>query len=208
MKNVIGAAVAAMALSATALTTRAQDYPARPVQIIQSLPAGTGTDILSRTLAQVFDARFNQRFLVVNREGNGVMVAAAALAIKVDGVVRDLSHRLAADAAVQIITRDHPDALELIRHDAAHVMAEAVQSLYPGTQVTIGPAIENGFYYDFYRVDDEGQPKPFTVDDLPAGVVGISAEATRLDPAAHRVIADPEQLCCLTHPKLRHRTAL
>mgnify|MGYP003337258482 FL=1 len=80
MKNVIGAAVAAMALSATALTTRAQDYPARPVQIIQSLPAGTGTDILSRTLAQVFDARFNQRFLVVNREGNGVMVAAAALA--------------------------------------------------------------------------------------------------------------------------------
>ena len=64
------------------------------------------------------------------------------------------------DAAVEIVTRGHPDALELLRHDCAHVMAEAVQELYPGTQVTFGPAIENGFYYDFAR--DE----PFTPDDL------------------------------------------
>ena len=61
---------------------------------------------------------------------------------------------------MEIVTRGHPDALELLRHDCAHVMAEAVQELYPGTQVTFGPAIENGFYYDFAR--DE----PFTPDDL------------------------------------------
>ena len=62
---------------------------------------------------------------------------------------------------IEIVTRDDPRALELIRHDAAHVMAEAVQELYPGTQVTIGPVIENGFYYDFFRNE------PFTTDDLP-----------------------------------------
>ncbi|MGE3625707.1 MAG: threonine--tRNA ligase, partial [Hyphomicrobiales bacterium] len=65
------------------------------------------------------------------------------------------------DAQVRIVTREDPEALELIRHDAAHVMAEAVQELYPGTQVTIGPVIENGFYYDFAR------DNPFTPDDLP-----------------------------------------
>jgi len=90
----------------------------------------------------------------------GKRLAAAALAVKVDGVLRDLSYRIGADAAIEIVTREHPDALELIRHDAAHVMAEAVQTLYPGTQVTIGPAIATGFYYDFAR--DE----PFTPDDL------------------------------------------
>jgi threonyl-tRNA synthetase len=63
------------------------------------------------------------------------------------------SHR--PDANIEIVTRDDPRALELIRHDAAHVMAEAVQELWPGTQVTIGPVIENGFYYDFKRVHPE-----------------------------------------------------
>jgi threonyl-tRNA synthetase len=90
----------------------------------------------------------------------GPGLAKAALAIKVDGVLKDLAHVVDRDAAVEIVTRGHPETLELLRHDCAHVMAEAVQELYPGTQVTFGPAIENGFYYDFAR--DE----PFTPDDL------------------------------------------
>ncbi|MGP1394581.1 MAG: threonine--tRNA ligase [Inquilinaceae bacterium] len=89
-------------------------------------------------------------------------LAKAAIAAKVDGDLVDLSTPIDRDASVAIVTRRDPDALPLIRHDAAHVMAEAVQDLYPGTQVTIGPAIENGFYYDFAR--DE----PFSPDDLEA----------------------------------------
>ena len=84
-----------------------------------------------------------------------------AVAVSLDGKLRDLAEPIKAGAAIRIITRDDAEALELIRHDAAHVMAEAVQELYPGTQVTIGPVIENGFYYDFAR--DE----PFTPDDFP-----------------------------------------
>ena len=90
----------------------------------------------------------------------GPGLAKAAIALAVDGEVCDLSHPVKQNADVRIITRKDEDALELIRHDAAHVLAQAVQVLYPGTQVTIGPAIENGFYYDFAR--DE----PFTPDDL------------------------------------------
>ncbi len=92
----------------------------------------------------------------------GPGLARAALAMKVDGKLLDLARPIEGDAAVTFVTRRDPDALELIRHDAAHVLAEAVQSLYPGTQVTIGPAIDNGFYYDFARND------PFTPDDFPA----------------------------------------
>src|SRR3954464_9394903 len=91
----------------------------------------------------------------------GPGLAKGALAIKLDGAVKDLATVIDRDAKVEIVTAKSPEALELIRHDAAHVMAEAVQELYPGTQVTIGPAIENGFYYDFAR------DKPFTEDDLP-----------------------------------------
>ncbi len=90
----------------------------------------------------------------------GPGLAKAALAIRVDGVMRDLAHIIDADAHVSIVTAKDEDALELIRHDAAHVMAEAVKELYPDNQVTIGPAIENGFYYDFARAE------PFTPDDL------------------------------------------
>src|SRR4051812_8124676 len=79
----------------------------------------------------------------------GPGLARDALAIKIDGQLKDLSTKLDRDARVEIVTRTHPDALELVRHDAAHVLAEAVQELYPGTQITFGPAIENGFYYDF-----------------------------------------------------------
>ncbi|MBM3513224.1 MAG: threonine--tRNA ligase [Alphaproteobacteria bacterium] len=90
----------------------------------------------------------------------GPGLAKAALAIKIDGVMRDLALPIEADAKVAIVTRKDADALELLRHDAAHVMAEAVQELFPKTQVTIGPAIENGYYYDFARSE------PFTPDDL------------------------------------------
>ncbi|HEU5142966.1 MAG TPA: threonine--tRNA ligase, partial [Solirubrobacterales bacterium] len=79
----------------------------------------------------------------------GAGLARAALAIRVDGALRDLSAALPDGAEIAIVTERDPEALELIRHDAAHVMAEAVQELYPGTKVTIGPPIESGFYYDF-----------------------------------------------------------
>ena len=92
----------------------------------------------------------------------GPGLAKAALAMKVDGRAADLSRNLEADARVVFITRRDPEALEMIRHDAAHVLAEAVQSLYPGTQVTIGPSIENGFYYDFARNE------PFRPEDFPS----------------------------------------
>jgi threonyl-tRNA synthetase len=88
-------------------------------------------------------------------------LAKKAVAVALDGKTRDLAEPIKANAEIRVLTRNDSEALELIRHDAAHVMAEAVQSLYPGTQVTIGPVIENGFYYDFAR--DE----PFTPDDLP-----------------------------------------
>src|SRR6201986_2734737 len=91
----------------------------------------------------------------------GKGLAAAALAVKLDGEMRDLLRPIEQDAKVEIITRKSPEALDLIRHDTAHVLAEAVQELFPGTQVTIGPNIENGFYYDFARAD------PFSTDDFP-----------------------------------------
>jgi len=100
----------------------------------------------------------------------GPGLAKNALAAKIDGHVQDLDLPINRDAAVAIVTRASPEALELIRHDAAHVMAEAVQNLYPGTQVTIGPAIEDGFYYDFARAE------PFTPEDLGK----IEAEMRRL----------------------------
>src|SRR6202140_3827949 len=84
------------------------------------------------------------------------------VAMALDGTVADLADPIARDARIEFIARDDARALELIRHDAAHVLAEAVQSLWPGTQVTIGPVIENGFYYDFFRNE------PFTPEDFPA----------------------------------------
>ena len=92
----------------------------------------------------------------------GPGLAKAALAMEVDGKLRDLSASITQDAKLRFITRRDPEALEMIRHDCAHVLAEAVQALYPGTQVTIGPSIENGFYYDFARND------PFKPEDFAA----------------------------------------
>ena len=91
----------------------------------------------------------------------GPGLAKAALAISIDGEMADLATLIETDAKVSIITAKSDEALELLRHDAAHVMAEAVKELYPETQITIGPVIEDGFFYDFSR------PEPFTLDDLP-----------------------------------------
>ena len=84
----------------------------------------------------------------------------SALIIEVDGVLKDLSHEITKNSKVRIITNKDKEGIEVIRHDAAHIMAMAVQEIYPGTQVTIGPVIENGFYYDFARKE------PFTSEDL------------------------------------------
>ncbi len=89
-------------------------------------------------------------------------LAKRSVAMTVDGALVDLLTPLDRDAKIEFVSREDPRALELIRHDAAHVLAEAVQELYPGTQVTIGPVIENGFYYDVHRAE------PFTLEDLPA----------------------------------------
>ena len=93
-------------------------------------------------------------------EGISSGLAKQSILVELNGQLRDLSYPINEDTSINILKRDAKEALELIRHDCAHVMAEAVQELFPGTQVTIGPAIENGFYYDFSR------ETPFTVDDL------------------------------------------
>ena len=88
-------------------------------------------------------------------------LAKKSIAYALDGELRDLAEPVERDGKLELVTRDDPRALELIRHDCAHVLAEAVQEIWPGTQVTIGPVIENGFYYDFARNE------PFTPEDLP-----------------------------------------
>ena len=104
----------------------------------------------------------------------GPGLAKAALAARVDGEVRDLARPFDGDASLALITsRDEAEALELVRHDFAHLLAEAVQNLFPGTQITFGPATEDGFYYDFAPAADRG---PFTEEDLP----GIEAEMRRI----------------------------
>ncbi|HEY1363738.1 MAG TPA: threonine--tRNA ligase, partial [Xanthobacteraceae bacterium] len=95
-------------------------------------------------------------------KGISPSLARRTVAMTLDGVLVDLADPIEADAGIEFLTRDDPRALELIRHDCAHVLAEAVQTLWPGTQVTIGPVIENGFYYDFFR------NQPFTSEDFAA----------------------------------------
>lgn len=107
---------------------------------------------------RAYDAAVTGRTVV---EGIAKSLAKRTVAMALDGTVRDLDDRIEGDAAIEFISRDDPRALELIRHDCAHVLAEAVQALWPGTQVTIGPVIENGFYYDFAKEE------PFTPEDFP-----------------------------------------
>src|SRR6187455_2459524 len=94
-------------------------------------------------------------------KGISPSLAKRTVAMALDGELADLTDPIGQDSRIEFISREDPRALELIRHDAAHVLAEAVQTLLPGTQVTIGPVIENGFYYDFFR------NQPFTPEDLP-----------------------------------------
>ena len=100
----------------------------------------------------------------------GPGLAKAALGGKVDGRLVDASFLIENDAALEIVTDKHPDALDVLRHSTAHLLAQAVQRLFPGTQVTIGPTIDNGFYYDF------AYERPFTPEDLPA----IEAEMQKI----------------------------
>ena len=93
-------------------------------------------------------------------KGISPSLAKRTVAMALDGALADLADPIEHDAKIEFVSREDPRALELIRHDAAHVLAEAVQSLWPGTQVTIGPVIENGFFYDFFRNE------PFTPEDF------------------------------------------
>jgi threonyl-tRNA synthetase len=114
----------------------------------------------------------------------GPGLAKAALAAKVDGEVRDIMRPFEGDANLALITaRDEADALELVRHDFAHILAEAVQNLFPGTQITFGPATEDGFYYDFAPTAEHG---PFTEEELPA----IEAEMRRIVAADEPLIRE------------------
>ena len=113
-------------------------------------------------------------------------LAKRTVAMALDGVVADLADPIDRDAKIEFFGREDPRALELIRHDAAHVLAEAVQSLWPGTQVTIGPVIENGFYYDFFRNE------PFTPEDFPAIEKRMREIIARDRPFTKRVVSRRE----------------
>ncbi|MGC5797131.1 threonine--tRNA ligase [Sphingomonas sp. NFX23] len=113
----------------------------------------------------------------------GPGLAKAALAARIDGQVRDLNRPFEGDTALALVTaRDEAEALELVRHDLAHVMAEAVQHLFPGTQITFGPATDDGFYYDFAPKD-----RPFTEEDLPAIEAEMRAIIARNEPFLREV---------------------
>ena len=122
----------------------------KPDQIVITLPDGSTRDYPAGTTGLAI------------AESISKSLAKASVGIFIDGALSDLSLPITGDSAVSIVKRDDDAALEMIRHDCAHVLAEAVQTLFPGTQVTIGPTVENGFYYDFAR--DE----PFSTDDFEA----------------------------------------
>src|ERR1700723_1529118 len=104
-------------------------------------------------------------------------LAKRVLLTKLDGQLLDLDRPLPHGGAIELITRDRPEALDIIRHDTAHVLAEAVQELFPGTQVTIGPNVEDGFFYDFARNE------PFSLDDLPV-----------IEKRMHEIVARDEKI--------------
>ena len=112
-------------------------------------------------------------------KGISPSLAKRTVAMALDGELADLADPIEHDAKIEFVTRDDPRALELIRHDCAHVLAEAVQALWPGTQVTIGPVIENGFYYDFFRNE------PFTPEDF-AAIENEDARDHRARQALHQ----------------------
>src|SRR3954470_5843933 len=116
----------------------------------------------------------------------GPGLAKAAIAVKIDGKPRDLATVIDRDAPVAIITRDTAEGVEILRHDAAHVMAEAVKELYPDTQVTFGPPTETGFYYDFARAE------PFTPED-PGPIEERMREIGRRDEPITREVWDRDR---------------
>ena len=141
---------------------KAPDKLAGPMPIVVTLPDGERREFLAPVSGAEIAAAI------------GPGLAKAAVAVRIDDRPRDLATVIDRDAAVAIITRDTDDGLEILRHDAAHVMAEAVKELYPDTQVTFGPATETGFYYDFARAE------PFTPEDLDK-IEGRMREIVRRD---------------------------
>src|SRR6202795_2974875 len=116
----------------------------------------------------------------------GPGLAKAALGAKVDGKLVDVSHRIAADAKLAIVTDKDPEGLELIRHSTAHLLAYAVKELFPDAQVTIGPVIENGFYYDF------SYKRPFTPDHLAAIEKRMAELAKKDEPVTRKLMPRDE----------------
>jgi threonyl-tRNA synthetase len=118
----------------------------------------------------------------------GAGLAKAALAGKVDGRLVDTSFRLEQDATLEIVTGKHADALEILRHSTAHLLAHAVQSIYPDAQVTIGPVIEDGFFYDF------AYSRPFTTEDLALFEAKMHEIAAADLPVSRRVVPRDEAI--------------
>ena len=152
---------------------KAPDKLAALVPIVVTLPDGERREFLAPVSGAEMAAAI------------GPGLARAAIAVRIDNRPRDLATVIDRDAAVAIITRDTEDGLEILRHDAAHVMAEAVKELYPDTQVTFGPATETGFYYDFARAE------PFTPEDL-GRIEARMREIVRRDEKITREVWDRE----------------
>jgi len=122
------------------------------------------------------------------REHIGPGLAKAAVVAKLDGQLVDLSRRLEADTRLEIVTTKNPEALDVVRHDAAHVMASVVQRLFPGTQVTIGPTVEDGFYYDFHR------EQSFTPEDLETIEKAVNEEIAKDLPFVRSEVSPEEAI--------------
>ena len=157
------------------------------VEAHQSKIAGAAADAVTITLPDGSEKSFPGPVTGAEVAGAiGPGLAKAALAIKVDGEIRDLGREIAGDAGIAIITIRSDEALELIRHDAAHILAQAVQELFEGTQITFGPATEDGFYYDFHREE------PFSLDDFEA-IEAKMAEIVDRDEPIVRLVWDRAQ---------------
>jgi threonyl-tRNA synthetase len=142
----------------------------RASEAVSTMPTFTLPDGSTRTFAEPVDGSAVAKSI-------GSRLERDAVAVRVNGRLTDLTLPIEQDASIEIVTRTSKDGLQLLRHDAAHVMAEAVKELYPETQVTIGPAIENGFYYDFARKE------PFTPDDL-----------EKIEMRMHEIVARDEKI--------------
>lgn len=156
--------------------TNSNTYPRNDIMITITLPDGT---------AKSYNAGITGAEIAAEI---GAGLAKAALAIEANGELIDLSRPIQENSKIRIITGRDPEGLEIIRHDTAHIMAEAVQELYPSTQVTIGPAIEDGFYYDFAREE------PFSTDDLERIEAKMQEIVTRNEPLIREVMPRDEAI--------------